>query len=92
LLILSKILDALESDSYDMANQTHARSITQQLLRQSCYDMEVGANRVRVFYGTEQREKEKDSRYIQKATAPAAGPCIRPATSRTSVTTPSSCI
>jgi len=28
--------------------------------------MEVGENRVHVFYGTEKREKEKDSRYIQK--------------------------
>jgi hypothetical protein len=33
--------------------------------------MEAGENRVRVFYGTE-REKEKDSRYIQEASAPAA--------------------
>jgi hypothetical protein len=33
--------------------------------------MEVGANRVHVFYGTEKRE-EKDSRYIQEASAPAA--------------------
>jgi len=36
-----------------------------------CYDMEVGENRVRVFYGTEKRERE-DSRYIQEASAPAA--------------------
>jgi hypothetical protein len=50
--------------------------------------MEVGEYRVRVFYGTEKREKEKDSRYIQKASAPAAGPCIRPVTSCTSVTLP----
>jgi len=28
-----------------------------------CYDMDVGENRVRVFYGTEKQEKEKDSRY-----------------------------
>ena len=49
--------------------------------------MEVGENRVRVFYGTEKREKEKDSRYIQDASAPAVGPCIRPVTSCTSVTT-----
>jgi len=42
--------------------------------------MEVGENRVRVFYGTEKREKEKDSRYIQEASAPAAEPCIRPVT------------
>ena len=27
---------------------------------------------MRVFYGTEKREKEKDSRYIQEASAPAA--------------------
>ena len=40
---------------------------------------------MRVFYGTEKRE-EKDLRYIQKASAPAAGPCIRPVTSCTSVT------
>jgi len=26
------------------------------------------------------REKEKDSRYIQEASAPAAEPCIRPVT------------
>jgi hypothetical protein len=45
-----------------------------------CYDMEVGENRVRVFYGTEKREKEKDSRYIQEASAPAAEPCIKPVT------------
>jgi len=45
-----------------------------------CYDMEVGENRVRVFYGIEKREKEKDSRYIQEASAPAAAPCIRPVT------------
>jgi hypothetical protein len=31
-----------------------------------CYDMEVGENRVRVFYGTEKRE-EKDLKYIQEA-------------------------
>jgi len=31
-------------------------------------------------------EKEKDSRYIQEASAPAAVPCIRPVTSCTSVT------
>jgi len=37
-----------------------------------CYDMEIGENRVHVFYGTEKREKEKDSRYIQEASAPAA--------------------
>jgi hypothetical protein len=42
--------------------------------------MEVGENRVCVFYGTEKREKEKDSRYIQEASAPAAEPCIRPVT------------
>jgi hypothetical protein len=48
--------------------------------------MEVGENRVRVFYGTEKREMKKDSRYIQKSSAPAAGPCIRPVTSCTSVT------
>jgi len=40
-----------------------------------------------IDYGTEKREKEKDSRYIQKVSAPAAGPCIRPVTSCTSVTT-----
>jgi len=33
--------------------------------------MEVRENRVRVFYGTEKREKEKNSRYIQEASAPA---------------------
>jgi hypothetical protein len=52
----------------------------------SCYDMEVGENRVRVFYGTEKREKEKSLRYIQKASAPAAEPCIRPVISCISVT------
>ena len=36
----------------------------------------------------QRREKEKDSRYMQKTSAPAAGPCIRPVTSRTSVTIP----
>ena len=34
----------------------------------------------------QRREKEKDSRYIQEASAPAAGPCIRPETSCASVT------
>jgi len=34
--------------------------------------MDVGENRVRVFYGTEKREGEKDSRYIQEASTPAA--------------------
>jgi len=42
--------------------------------------MEVEENHVRVFYGTEKREKEKDLRYIQEASAPAAEPCIRPVT------------
>jgi hypothetical protein len=41
--------------------------------------MEVGENRVRVFYVTEKKE-EKDLRYIQKASALAAEPCIRPVT------------
>ena len=45
-----------------------------------CYDMEVGENRVRVFYGPENREKEKNSRYIQEASAPVAEQCIRPVT------------
>ena len=36
----------------------------------------------------EKREKEKDSRYIQKASAPVIGPYIRPVTSCTSVTIP----
>jgi hypothetical protein len=34
--------------------------------------MEVGENCVGVFYGIERREKEKDSGYIQEASAPAA--------------------
>jgi len=34
--------------------------------------MEVGENRVCVFYGTKKREKEKDWGYIQKESAPAA--------------------
>jgi hypothetical protein len=55
-------------------------------MQHTCYDIEVGENRVRAFYGTENREKEKDSRYIQKASAPASGPCVRPVTSCTSVT------
>jgi len=49
-----------------------------------CYDMEVGENRVRVFYGTEKREGEKLEIYIGDI-----GPCIRtirPVTSCTSVT------
>jgi hypothetical protein len=37
-----------------------------------CYDMEVGENHVHAFYGTEKREKEKNSRYIQEASVPAA--------------------
>jgi hypothetical protein len=31
--------------------------------------MEVGENRVGVFYGTEKRVKEKNSRYIREASA-----------------------
>jgi hypothetical protein len=31
---------------------------------------------MRVFYDTEKSEKEKDSRYIQEASAPEAVPCI----------------
>ena len=34
----------------------------------------------------QRREKEKDSRYIQEASDPAAEPCIRSLTSCTSVT------
>jgi hypothetical protein len=42
-------------------------------LHHTCYDMDVGENRVRVFYGTEKREgKEKDSRYMDETSAPAA--------------------
>jgi len=38
-----------------------------------CYDMEVGENHVRIFYGTEKREgTEKDSRYMDETPAPAA--------------------
>jgi len=32
--------------------------ITRHLHATNCYDMEVGKNRVRVFYGTEKREGE----------------------------------
>ena len=31
-----------------------------------------------VYSVVQRREKEKDSRYIQEASAPAAAPCIRP--------------
>jgi hypothetical protein len=34
--------------------------------------MEVGESRVRVFYDTEKREKEKNSRHIHDASSPAA--------------------
>jgi len=37
--------------------------------------------------GTEEKE-EKDLRYIQKASAPAAEPCVRPVTLCISVTLP----
>jgi len=33
-----------------------------------------------VYSMVQRREKEKDSRYIQEASAPAAAPCIRPVT------------
>jgi len=33
-----------------------------------------------VYSMVQRREKEKDSRYIQEASAPAAEPCIRPVT------------
>jgi len=39
-----------------------------------------------VYSIVQRREKEKDSRYKQEASAPAAGPCMRPETSCTSVT------
>ena len=39
-------------------------NITRSNVYALCYNMEVGENRVRVFYGTEKREKEKNSRYI----------------------------
>jgi len=39
-----------------------------------------------IYPMVQRREKEKDSRYIQEASAPAAAPCIRPVTSCTSVT------
>jgi hypothetical protein len=41
-----------------------------------------------VYSMVQRREKEKDSRYIQEASAPAARPCIRLVTSCTSVTRP----
>jgi hypothetical protein len=39
-----------------------------------------------VYSMVQRREKEKYSRYIEEASAPAAAPCIRPVTSCTSVT------
>ena len=39
-----------------------------------------------VYSMVQRREREKYSRYIQEAWAPAAAPCIRPVTSCTSVT------
>jgi len=33
-----------------------------------------------VYSMVQRREKEKDSRYMQEALAPAAAPCIRPVT------------
>ena len=33
--------------------------LTHNSSRLRCYDMEVGENRVRVFYGTEKRERER---------------------------------
>jgi len=39
-----------------------------------------------VYSMVQRREKEKDSRYIQEASAPAAGPCIKLVTSCTFVT------
>jgi len=39
-----------------------------------------------VYSMVQRREQEKDSRYIQEASAPAAAPCIRPVTPCTSVT------
>ena len=42
-----------------------------------CYDMEVGEDRVyRIRY--REKEKERDSRYIQEASAPVTASCIRP--------------
>jgi hypothetical protein len=37
---------------------THKRTYTY-IRMHMCYDMEVGENRVRVFYGTEKREGER---------------------------------
>jgi len=41
-------------------------------LRVECYEMEVGENRVRVFYGTEKREGERLEIYTG-----GIGPCSR---------------
>jgi len=43
------------------------------------YDMEVGENRVRVFYSKEKREGERLEIYTG-GISPAAAPCIRPVT------------
>ena len=67
-LLQAGSLSTMKSSSRIPASQ----NITQPALATQCYDMEVGENRVRIFYSTEKREKEKDSRYIQEASAPAA--------------------
>jgi hypothetical protein len=53
--------------------QWRSRGVTRDPSICICYDMEVEENRVRVFYGTERREKEKDSRYIQEARLRSTG-------------------
>jgi hypothetical protein len=69
-------LDGFDDSVLDYARQLdelHAPKFQlsiQFALIQSCYDMEVGENHVRVFYGTEKREGEKLEIYTG-----GIGPC-----------------
>jgi len=61
----------------------HGKSLAPFLLAVTIWKL---GRTVCVYSMVQRREKEKDSRYIQEASAPAAVPCVRPVISCTSVT------
>jgi hypothetical protein len=67
----SRYMDEISAPAAVTVYQICNLSRHQYTCNKNCYDMEVGENRVRGFYGTEKREGT-DLRYIQEASAPAA--------------------
>jgi hypothetical protein len=58
-----------------------ASAVTRHTYYVTCYDMEVGENRVHVFYGTEKREGKEKTRDIWSRHQPLQqSPCIRSVT------------